>query len=283
MKAIVCLFATLFCMATQAGPVAYKVERVVYPRSDSYGDDLNGLGQPLAQVGISATVLQEKSVPLPSREEFSPLILIGTEGVTSQASLYEFEKRCEFLCGDEAEECHHTALINYNGQAIGTPLLALVGLAGEISGFQKIEPGDTDPTAEFSIPETTLVWPPDNFLALDFGGGKVNFSAGKTGKGAYSYDAGAPDCKLISYTNTGFSRLSCNGLEFLLHEQQPLLMSYADYNISSVQVLNTFQVNGQAYYTVLLALKAYTAYGILTLDETGWRFIVKPADWAQLC
>lgn len=60
-------------------------------------------------------------------------------------------------------------------------------------------------------------------------------------------------------------------------------MSYADYNVSKVRVLNRFQLADRTYYTVVLALKAYNAFGLLERDGNQWRFLVRPADWAMLC
>ncbi len=277
----VCFY--LVCMNALAEPVAYKVERIVYSRSGSWSGKLTGLEQPLAQIGLSASQQGEKIIPVPAREDFEHIILVGTENIASRTSLYEFEKRCEFLCGDDAEECHHTALIHYNNQDIGTPLLALVGITGEISGFRKYEATETSEINELNIEKQPLSWPADNYLSLDMKNNEVTFTASYEGRGAYSYDASAPDCKTIKYLDSGFERLSCNGVEFLMHDQNPLLMSYADYNVSSVQVLNEFRIDNQVYYTVLLAMKAYTAYGVLTRTESGWRFIVRPADWASIC
>ncbi len=33
----------------------------------------------------------------------------------------------------------------------------------------------------------------------------------------------------------------------------------------------------------MLALKSYSAYGLLSKENGKWRFFVNPADWASLC
>ena len=266
-----------------AGPTAYKVERVVYPRSDTYSEDLTGLGQPLAQIEIGSSAREGRQIAPPAQETLASVLLIGTEGITAQASFHAFEKRCEFLCGDELQECHYTALIAYDDRGIGTPLVALAGLAGDVGGFRKLDPVQPVTDSRIQVSKQALAWPPGDFVSLKLENGNVEFTAGHEGKSPYSYDASAPDCKTIDYPGSGLTRLSCNGVEFLLHENRPLLMSYADYNISTVRVLNEFRIDGRVHYTVLMALKAYNAFGILTQRDSGWQYIVSPADWAMLC
>jgi hypothetical protein len=266
-----------------AGPTAYKVERVVYPRSDTYSDDLTGLSQPLAQIEIGASAREGQQIAPPAQEALASVLLIGTDGITAGTKFRTFEKRCEFLCGDELEECHHTALVAYDDRGIGTPLVALAGVAGDVSGFRKLEPAPPETDSRIQAQKQALAWPPGDFVSLELENGRVDFTAGHEGKSPYSYDASAPDCRTIDYPDSGLTRLSCNGVEFLSYENRPLLMSYADYNISTVQVLNEFRIDGRAHYTVLLALKAYNALGILIQGDSGWRFIVRPADWAMLC
>jgi hypothetical protein len=267
-----------------ADPVAYKVERVVYSSGDTFTDDSPGLQQPLAQIEIGATEHHPKKLPLPSREIFKPMVLVGSAGVANSPTFYEFEKRCEYLCGDEEEECHYTALVGWGHEDIGVPMIAFTGIEGEAREFvsyNETSSSMTIPTLELSHQE--LAWPQDNYLGLVTRGREATFSFGYGKTASARFDFKAPDCVWTDYRDTGLARLSCNSAEALLHEGRPLLYSTADYNLPTVRVVNRFSLNGAHYYTVVLALKAYTAYGLLTHINDAWKFIVKPADWANLC
>jgi len=280
------LISLFILHAVNADPVAYKVERVIYPQNGIYEENAIHQYKPLAQIEIGATEHRPKKLKLPSREIFNSSILIGTQGITQNTTFYEFEKRCEYLCGDEIEECHFTGLIHWENQDIGHPLVALTGIEGEIDNFMIYDENNSPITT--NIPKIELyneemIWPTENYLGLITKGNKTTFSYGFGKMTSVRFNFEAPDCKWIEYDKTDIARLSCNSAEALLHKKIPLLYSHADYNISNVQLINSFTINNQWYYTIRLALKAYTAFGVLTHDGTGWKFIVKPADWASLC
>ena len=273
----------------QADIQAYKVERVVSPRSDTYGDNPHGLGPALAQIEIAAIKHEGKPVPLPSRENFQQLLLIDSKGITTETIFYEFEKRCEFLCGDELEECHHTALIGWNQADIGVPLLAVAGLAGidgktaGVRDFVAFTEQETTLPPSFSVPEQPLLWPEENFLGITSRAGDSQFSIRYGVKKPYRYTQPDKQCRWTPYPQTALRRLACSGTQVLLENQTPLLFSNPDYNLPNAQLVNRFRVGEQDYSTVMLALKAYTAYGLLTKVQGKWRFIARPADWARLC
>ena len=273
----------ILSLSVQAEIQVYKVERVVSPRSDTYGDDLHGLGQSLAQFEIAAVEKAKKQVPMPDREDFKQLILIGSEGVATKTNFYEFEKTCEYLCGDELEECHYTGMLSWRDNNIGVPLLVVSGITGEVSNF--ISHTDTASVAlpKLSIPEQQLVWSEENYLGITTEGSESKFSLRYGTDKPYRYSTEGSQCRWFAYQGTGLTRLSCNIAEALLDGEVPLLFSNADYNKPGAQVVNQFTINDQEYFTVMLALKAYTAYGLLTKQNGQWRFIVKPADWSKLC
>ena len=100
-------------LAVQAQIQVYKVERTVSPRNDSYGDDIHGLSTLMAQFEIGAAVQGEKPLLFPDRQGFENMVLIGSAGISVKISFVEFEKICEYLCGDELEECHYTGLVSW--------------------------------------------------------------------------------------------------------------------------------------------------------------------------
>lgn len=164
------------------------------------------------------------------------------------------------------------------------PLLAVTKLTGQTDNF--ISYADTVPTSympNLSISEQALIWPANNYLAINIEGSESKFYFRYDNDYPYRYTAEGKQCRWFRYQKTELARLSCNGAEVLLDDQTPLLFSDADYNLPNVQVVNRFSINNQDYYTVMLALKAYTAYGVLTKEHGKWRFIVKPADWASIC
>lgn len=220
---------------------------------------------------------------MPLRDAFESLVLLGQRGVDNDARFHAFETHCEYLCGNEAKECHHTGLVSYTKHDIGAPLLALVNFKGRATDFHEIRPEPHDSNRAFALPRRALVWPPERDLELALKDGEAAFTERSEGQPPYSYSATAPDYRNIAYPGTRLARLACNGVEFLLDGNHVLLMSYADYNLSKVRVLSAFKIGNATYYTVLLALKAYDAYGLLTRHGETWRFIVRPADWAMLC
>lgn len=267
-----------------AEPVAYKVEQIVRLRPTSYIEGTGDLSGPLAQIEIGTAENTPERRPLPPREEFNKTILIGSQGVTDRTYFQGYEKRCEFLCGDELQECHYTAKLGWEDQSIGTPLLALTGVSGKPDAFTAFDDtgaGESVPAIE--LPAQALAWPDNHHLALVMGDDRAVFDVSVESGDPYQFDFEAPDCKWFSYPGTELHRLSCNSAEALFHQRRPLLYSMADYNISSVRLLSRFTVDGQHYYTVMIALKAYTAYGVLTQKAGKWVFIVNPANWALIC
>ena len=267
----------------QAQIQVFKVDRQIFPRSDTYGDDLHGLSPPLAQFGIGAVNQGESRLAFPRREDFENILLIGSTGVAVKTGFVEFETSCEYLCGDELEECHYSGLVSWQEQDIGVPLLAVSGLSGLVTGFSSFIDTQAIQMNDLSIAEKELVWPAHNFLAINLKDGESQFLFRYENDYSYQETLTGNQCQFYDYEGTGLSRLACNSAEALLEGQAPLLYSNADYNLPNVQLVNKFTIDDQQFLTVMLALKAYTAYGLLIKEDAKWRFIVKPADWAQIC
>lgn len=273
----------LLSLSAQAEIHVYKIERVISPRSDTYGEKLHGLAIPQAQFEIGAVKKNERLVPIPDRSNFEHMLLVGTNGLTVKTSFVELEKVCEYLCGDEIEECHYTGLLSWDGEDIGVPLLAVTGLLGEVSDFLSYIDTKASKMPDLTIPEQALIWPEENFLDITASNSESRFLIRYGVDKPYRYTQEGKQCRLFDYKGTGLLRLSCNVIEALLDGETPLFFSDADYNLPNTQLVNLFKIDGQVYYTVMLALKAYTAYGLLTKENGQWRFIVKTADWAGLC
>lgn len=285
---------TMAVVLLGAGPTwaeldVYKVDRVVYERDYIQPGEPLGFGKPLAQIEIAEVELADKvdeSVdPFAEwefRERVDSMLLVGSEGVSADARVFTRELRCVYLCGDGGgESCRDTGLIDWHSQPIGEPLLAIAGLSGEITDF--VSYGDAKPTEE--IPEldsdrATLLSPPSTSVSMSTQGDDLKLAVESYGN---PLDLLPNQCTWTDYGESGLGSLTCQWEAVLMHRGQPLLLSYADYNVAQAGVVSRFTVSEQVYYTVVLGQKGYTAYGLLFETSDGWQVIFSAKDWPTLC
>lgn len=280
------IYCLAFLAALASAPVSvaaisvYKVDRTISARPGGYSGDETEFSQVRAEIGVRAARSGDSP---PHRDAFEDIYVIGTTGV-AKAWLDSLGNRCEFLCGNEIEECHYTALIGWSESAgIGTPLVVATGLEvaptnytalTESASDARTSPGDG---VALAFPEHTRlsITPDADQLAI-----QVEYDDGDI---EHSYEVTGIDCQRTEYQQSPLSRLTCQSVEILQLKNRPVIFSYADYNVPTVAAFNRFAIGEHTAYTVAVGLKAYTAYGLLIMDEGKPVFVFSSPDWALLC
>jgi len=246
-----------------------------------------GLETDVVQVDLGAA----EGKPVPDGDHFQKMTILGTTGA-SPAFLQDIRRVCDFLCGDEAEECHYVARVSPTRplDEIGTPLAAIPG-EHRIEAYRVPE---TETVADpLELPAEWLgrdfespIWPTDPGSSLEYrlresstADRELRLEYHWSGGEVYSVDD--RDCSLRQ--SADLTELACSSFAMITQDGQPLLVSLADYNSSSAETVASFESNGTAYRVVRLGLKAQTVFGLLVRTESGWRALIRPRDYALLC
>jgi hypothetical protein len=270
--------------AEVAPDAPYQVEGVVVLRDDH---DRMGTGLGLQPPRVLIDLGSARDGRFPETPGLREVTIIGTEGA-AEGTLEDIYKDCQFLCGDDAEECHFVGVVVLAGRldTIGTPLIALAGKR-EISSFRPWAgtsgmPPAPPPRSVFS----PALWSPypdyapgyrieswdttlrSLTLAMRDPSGEVHRLTGEQCDGAHDGE---------------LSSLSCSGFALLIAEGRPLLFSYPDYNLPAAEVVASFTQAGEAYHLVRYGAKAQTVFGLVTRGPEGWRALFRPKDYALLC
>ena len=258
----------------------YQVEAVSSLR-DRF-DESTSLGAQRVVVDLGTA----EATPWPDRNVYSTMTLIGTTG-TMPASLDEIAKSCETLCGDDAEECHYVARLVPAGDlaALGDPLAAIAD-AHDFSDFAVTLEGSPRPATDLgALPSefTSPIWPPE-----EQGGARFRF---RYHDGSLVLDSayGASDVQEIALGVCAFFdrgplvRMVCDGVEALMADSRPILVSFPDYNTASADLFASFVHGGRTYHVVRLGIKAQTIYGLLYQDDGQWHARLRPRNYSLLC
>jgi hypothetical protein len=269
-------------------PAPYQVEGLVRFKNDRYRlDDGLGLNSPLVVVDLG----EARDAPHPGSGRFQTMTIIGSTGI-GLGKLHDIRKTCDYLCGDDGQECHYEALFMLDKpvETIGTPLAAIPGVQ-VLTGFLPATPGG--PQAEAGFPAgllgedfSPLAWTPHGrdgpqlrITGWDSDQRKLDLEARwRTGD---SFMVEAPECRLRRVGE--LTEMQCNGAALVLTGGAPLLFSYPDYNAAAAEVVATFEFGKSTLYLVRLGLKAQTVFGLLYGDKEGWRGLFRPRDYALLC
>jgi len=286
---LVALFSAVFAalvsgsVSGQSGsvlPAPLQVEGVV---RDLRGDHQpNTLGIPRVMINLGAT----EGRPWSDQEDSGRMTLLGTTGVMT-AYLEEVVKVCETLCGDDAEECHYEGRLVPAGNldSIGIPVAALPGERSllDFASLEDRPPRSDVGPGELSDAFAAPIWPEDNPADTrhrfrrsgnDF---TVEYAWGSVG----GQTVPAGECRF--YDRGPVTRMACAGVEALIAEGLPILVSFPDYNSAGADLIAAFTHDNQTYYVVRLALKVQTVYGLLFRDAAGWHARFHPRDYALLC
>ncbi|MDH3283686.1 MAG: hypothetical protein OEQ13_03025 [Acidobacteriota bacterium] len=248
--------------------------------------DRTGLEVPLVVVDLGAA----KDRKVPARADVARMTVLGTTGA-SVASLHDVRKVCDFLCGDELEECHYVARVSLARplDEVGTPVAAFVG-DREISAFQPAESDATEtpinPGADFAEVFVRPVWPDDPASAAAYRLDEPE-AADRELRIEYRWPGGEVysmedrECSLRRRGRLG--ELSCSAFAMVLLGERPLLVSFPDYNDPAAEVVASFESGGMRYHVVRLGLKAQTVFGLLYERDGGWHALIRPRDYALLC
>jgi hypothetical protein len=262
----------------------YQVLGAAMFRDDRYRME-TGLGLQSPRILVDLGNAQDRG--LPDAASLREVTIVGTAGV-ARGTLEDIRKECDYLCGDEGEECHYVGLVVLNGALvdIGTPLVALAG-GHELSDFRPWE-GTTGmpPAPPRRSVFSPLAWSPypdyapayrieswdapsrSLTLAQRDPSGEVVRLQGEQCESAH-------DGEILS--------LSCSGFALIVADGRPLLFSYPDYNIAAAQAVATFTLHGQVHYLVRYGAKAQTVFGLIVRGPEGWQALFRPKNYALLC
>jgi hypothetical protein len=262
----------------------YQVLGAAMFRDDRYRMD-TGLGLQPPRILIDLGNAQDRG--LPDGASLREVTIVGTAGV-ARGTLEDIRKECDYLCGDEGEECHYVGLVVLNGalEDIGTPLIALAG-GHELSDFRPWEGSAGMPLSppRWSV-FSPLAWSPypdyapayrieswdvpsrSLTLAQRDPSGEVVTLRGEQCESAH-------DRELLS--------LSCSGFALIVADGRPLLFSYPDYNIAAAEAVAIFTLHGRVHYLVRYGAKAQTVFGLIARGPEGWQALFRPKDYALLC
>jgi hypothetical protein len=260
-------------------PAPLQVE-AVRVAADPY--DASTLGPPRVVVDLGGAEGRER----PDRAAFEKMTLLGTRGAGG-GTLEEIVKVCNYLCSDEAEECHYVAHV-----VPAVPIAPLCTVVGAIPGEFEIEgysplAADGEPAGAAGVPVagdfTSPIWPEDNP-----GGTRHRLRAeGESFVHEYAWGSSPtyemPVGKCSLRRRGPLDRWVCSGLQALAFDGTPLLVSIDDYNIAEADVLASLEHGGETFFVIRLGLKAQTVHGLLYRDGTGRHALIHPRDYALLC
>lgn len=268
----------------------FKVDRVVMDR-DFFPMEEGTLWseRPLAQIEIAAVDVDNRddrangsAVERLFWEYDGRFWLVGSEGVTLDARFVEQEMLCGLVCDEEGLSCRDTGLMDWQGEEIGEPLLVVAGLSGEVTDYVSFL--DIEATEE--IPELNggpfpLLLPAEVTMRMttEADGVRLGFQ--------HLDDVGELELHRCSswteYGESGLGSLRCQLESVLFAGGEPLLLSSFWDRPATAKVVNGFSVEGQRYYTTVLELKGYTAYGLLFETKEGWQVKLQTPDWPLPC
>ena len=204
----------------------------------------------------------KEEAPHPGSARFRTVT--GGAGV-ARGRFNDIHKTCNYLCGDEAQECRYVGLFALDKpvEAIGRPLAALPGHHA-LSGFRSLsaeaaQPEATFPPAAIGRDFAPLAWTPHGVE-----GPVMRITGSDTVERALmlesrwrsgdSFSVEAPECRARRAGD--LTELQCNGVALILDAGAPLLFSWPDYNTAAAEIVATLQSGGSTLYLVRLELKA---------------------------
>ncbi len=269
-------------------PAPYQVEGLVRLMSDRYVPHEGlGLSEPLVSIDLG----NAEKAPHPGRRNFLTMTIIGSKGV-ALGQLVDIRKICDFLCGEDAEECHYVGLFQLDQPArtIGAPLAAIPGSAALLE-FQSLMGEAPKPPAPFPADLigkdfTPPVWSPygkdgPELRITGWDSETRGLNLEERLRGGDTFPIEVAGCRLRRVD--GLSELQCGGVALILSDEAPLLLSYPDYNIAAAELVATMKWNGSKLYLVRLGIKAQTIFGLLYQAKSGWKGLFRPRDYALLC
>ena len=221
----------------------------------------------------------------PLADATSPMTVLGTRGSVVTAA-EDVIKVCEQLCGDSGEECHYVARLAAGDlDRVGVPLAAIPG-SHPLTGYEAVPESPVPVTTTTDAVVSRFVTP----IWADASSAGTRYRIRDTADGtvldyAWSTSGGqAMPVGRCAFSGRGpFTRMRCDGLETLLFERQPLLVSVPDYNVAGVDVVASFVHDDRRYFVVWLAVKTQSLYGLLYQEDGRWQARFHPRDYSLLC
>ncbi len=221
----------------------------------------------------------------PARESIGQVTLLGTLGSMS-AGLEQIVKTCNYLCGDEIEECHYVAYFVPSAplESLGSVLAAIPGVFA-LESYAPIERQSEASVTPHPLTDefTSPIWPETKPEKVRH---RIRI---EEGSGVYEYAWGSSDpheypIRNCEWTPRGpVTRLVCQGLEALTFEGAPLLVSLDDYNEAAADLVASFRYGESEWFVLKLALKAQTVHGLIYRDAEGWHALILARNYSLLC
>lgn len=308
------LFAAVVLLATVGGggswaPLAAQTDArygVVASLSGPY--QIDGYEWPAGWEGVAGSRLvtvglgrapdlgsPDAGIPVPASDELEWMTLLGTRG-WAHAVRVAIERRCEYLCSPGGpEECRWVGLYAPQGPGeVGDIVAALPGRL-DLTAFRALESAPIESTPPSALDPTARLTASDSSSALLWDG----YASGMTLRVT---DWDAPSGRFAGYLGSDYAderpieadgcgaaayewllAIECDGFTVLAAGGEPLLVSLADYNVSSAVPLVRFEYAGSRHYVVWFGAKAQDVVGLVSGEPAGWRARFRPRDWAQMC
>lgn len=234
-------------------------------------------------------------IPVPASDALEWMTLLGTRGWV-HAVRVAIERRCKYLCDyDGPGECRWVGLYTPQGPGeVGDIVAALPGRL-DLTAFRALAPvlvesttpQGLDPMARLTVADTSaaLLW--DGYASgMTLRVTEWNAASGRIAGflgSEYADDRPVDEdgCRAGAYE--WLLAIECDEFAVLASGGEPLLVSLADYNMSSVEPLARFDYGGSRHYVVRFGAKVQDVVGLVSGEPAGWRARFRPRDWAQLC
>ena len=209
-------------------------------------------------------------------------------GGWAHAQLVDIEKRCEYLCGTEegSESCYYVAIIEQAGvtQDIGVMLAALPG-SFDLLDYAALSPRPVASLKAVLTPSDryTGLFENEDYRVIAYDGDTLKLAFRRRADGnEHVYEAEAAQCSAEIYGTFKLTSVNCDALS-VLSDGEPLIVSYADYNIPKTIPLAEFTFGNSKYYVVRYGAKAQDIIGLVAAAPWGWRGLFKGRDRALIC
>ncbi len=266
-------------------PAPYQIDGLIRFKDDRHrlGEGLE-LNPPLIAVDLGTAAGSH-----PDAGKLARMTFLGSIGIGFGA-LRGIQKHCDYLCGEDGEECHYVGLYALDGPlaALGAPLAAIPGVQA-LAGYRALSAQPLEPAtlrlgaqADF-VP---LAWAPYGADGPEarigkWDGARARLDLDLRWRSGELFSGDGEQCAVARVE--GLTQLSCNPVALILDGGRPLLLSYPDYNVAAAQVVAAVRLASSTLYLVRLGLKAQTVFGLLYRAEDGWRGLFRPRDYALLC
>ena len=221
---------------------------------------------------------------LPAYEELQTWTIIGEKG-WSRAAKIEFQKRCDYLCGDEDESCYYVVIVSLTDEHadIGAPLGAIEGDYA-LTEFSPLIGAELAALPFNASDQFSGLFEKEDYRIVSASADNVKLAFRRRNETSdHIYEVEDAACTALAYESLGLENTTCKAISILSGSGVPLIASYADYNGSKTTPLVAFSYNGARYYAIRYGAKAEDIIGLVKAESQGWRSRFKGRGRALMC